>query len=146
MRTAFLRSEYGTATERFRLSPTRAPAPSWTIAGRGWGIVTAWNPGARAQDAALNRAAHTRLGIRTAQLRRMDAVNGKGDWQEEAFLLLDISLAETVKLGREFGQAAVLFAVGQRAALVWCEPAPVQVERFWAELHPGEASCCSCIL
>lgn len=76
----------------------------------------------------------------------MRAINGEGDWQEDALLLLDLSLLQAAQLGREFGQAAVLFGAGSRAALVWCGSDPVRVERFWAVAHPDAAQSSPCIL
>lgn len=146
LRDAFLGTRYGTARERFRLSPTRGPAPSWGAAGHSWAVVTAWNPGAQAQPEPANEAAHRKLQDRTAHLRCLSAINGEGDWQEDALLLLDLSLPQAVKLGREFGQAAVLFGAGGRAALVWCGLGPVRVERFWAVAHPDAAHSSPCIL
>ncbi|MFD1730691.1 DUF3293 domain-containing protein [Deinococcus malanensis] len=108
--------------------------------------MTARNPGAQAQPEPANEAAHRRLGDRTAHLQRLSAINGEGDWQEEALLLLELSLLQAVQLGREFGQAAVLFGAGGRAALVWCGPGSVRVERFWAVVHPDAAHSSPCIL
>ncbi|MBB5374687.1 hypothetical protein HNQ07_000131 [Deinococcus metalli] len=58
-------------------------------------------------------------------------VNGEGEWAEDALLLPAARLRDAVALGRRFGQAAALFGVGSRAALVWLDR-DVGVTRAWA--------------
>lgn len=96
-----------------------------------WVIVTAWNPGGVRADPASNETAHREL---LAELQPSSCpfdlvMNGEGDWQEPAFLVRGATLQEALRWARTFGQAAVLFGVGGRAALVW--PGG-QVERYWA--------------
>ncbi|MFC6800485.1 DUF3293 domain-containing protein [Deinococcus caeni] len=81
--------------------------------------MTAWNPAGQAQDRAANRAAQARLRVAAARWSSLDGVNGDGDWQEPTLILTGISLRDVAALGGAFGQAAVLWGSGARAALVW---------------------------
>lgn len=133
LRAAFLAASYGTAGERFRLSAGRGPAPPW--AGTTWAVVTAWNPGAGAASPAANARASAALlrDVRAAGCLPLMALNGEGEWAEEALLVPGARLRQAADWGAAFGQRAVLWAVGARVALVWLSGARVtRVERFWA--------------
>ncbi|MFC3835440.1 MULTISPECIES: DUF3293 domain-containing protein [Deinococcus] len=103
--------------------------PPWAAGGAPWAIVTAWNPGGQRHPDAVNRRA-------ACQLRRawtgeaVPVVNGAAPWAEEALLLPGARLRDAAALGRQFGQAAVLWGAGGRVAVVWL--GPVVVERCWA--------------
>lgn len=135
LRAAFLATLYGPPGERVRLSPVPSPAPvdwaagSW--AAGSWAIVTAWNPDAQQAPERANRAAQERLlaCVLQAGLIPRPAVNGSGEWAEESLLVPGASLAQARSWGEAFGQKAVLFGVGSRAALVWL---PGPTERCWA--------------
>ncbi|CAM3693214.1 DUF3293 domain-containing protein [Deinococcus frigens] len=136
-RAAFLAATYGTGSERLRLALAPGPlaaAPSWA-AGR-WAIVTAWNPGGQTQTQpqADNLRAERELLDLIASRPYLAGVNGKGVWAEPSVILPGLGLRQAAELGRRFGQAAVLFGVGRRVALVWLEAGGVWVERFWAQL------------
>lgn len=106
--------------------------PAWAAAR--WGVVTAWNPAGQAQDRAANRAAQARLRVAAARWSSLDGVNGDGDWQEPTLILTGISLRDVAALGGAFGQAAVLWGSGARAALVWLPASGVggvRAERWW---------------
>ncbi|WP_245872860.1 DUF3293 domain-containing protein [Deinococcus planocerae] len=132
-RAAFLATTYGTPGERFRLSEARGPAPSW--ARERWAVVTAWNPGGRRARNEDNARAGADLLARVtaAGLSPLPALNGEGEWEEEALIVPGATLRQATDWGREFGQAAVLWGMGARVALVWLSPG-VPVERFWARL------------
>lgn len=134
LRAAFLGTTYGTADGRFRLSEERGPAPSWAR-GR-WAVVTAWNPGGRrARDEDNARAGADLLTRVTAVgLSPLPAVNGEGEWEEEALIVPGLGLRHAAEWGGDFGQAAVLWGTGARVALVWLDRGGqiVCVERFWA--------------
>ncbi|ADV67376.1 DUF3293 domain-containing protein [Deinococcus maricopensis] len=137
LRAAFLNATYGTRAERFRLSgvqPARLASPSWAAGGRAWAVVTAWNPGGQLASAEVNARADGALREQVDALGVPSrvAVNGDGRWREASLLLEGARLRDAVALGRHFGQAAVVFGVGARAALVWCGPDGVRVERLWA--------------
>lgn len=133
LRQGFLAATYGPVEARFRLVARRPAEAPWRGVSGSWGIVTAWNPGARhvtgpeneAHDARL-LAALDRRGVSHERCR-----NGEGEWAEPSFLLRDVTLRDVLALGREFDQVAVVWGVGRRAALVWCDDG--NVERLWAE-------------
>lgn len=139
LRAAFLAALYGPPGERVGLSAVPGPSPRW--ASGSWAIVTAWNPDAQQAPAALNRAAHQRLltCVLQAGLSPRLARNGSGAWAEESLLVPGASVAQARGWGEAFGQRAVLFGVGSRAALVWL---PGPTERFWVMQAPGEAENC----
>ncbi|MFN4252180.1 DUF3293 domain-containing protein [Deinococcus sp.] len=134
LRAAFLASRYGTAAQPVTLSAERIPAftPAWAAAR--WGVVTAWNPAGQAQGRAANRAAQARLRVAAFRWPGHGGVNGDGDWQEPTLILTGISLRDVAALGEAFGQAAVLWGSGARAALVWLPASGVggvRAERWW---------------
>lgn len=134
-RAAFLAAPYGTPRERFGLAD-RPPvaAPSW--AAHRWAIVTAWNPGGGLQPRADNLRAGRALLALVAPRPHLPGVNGEGQWAEASVIVPGLRLREAAELGRRFGQAAVLFGVGRRVALVWLEANGVCVERYWVRLLP----------
>ncbi len=94
-------------------------------------IVTAWNPLGQEASASQNAEAQARL---SAQVRlhfptSKEVMNGEGRWQEPALLVPGATLRDARRWGTEFDQAAVLFGVRARAALVWRGG---RVERLWA--------------
>ncbi|CAM3636315.1 DUF3293 domain-containing protein [Deinococcus saxicola] len=132
-RAAFLSASYGTPGERFHLvSEPSAAAPSWA-AGM-WAIVTAWNPDGQQQLRADNLRAECELLALIVSRPHLPGVNGEGEWAEPSVVLPGFRLRQAAELGRRFNQAAVLFGVGQRVALVWLETDGVRVERFWTQL------------
>lgn len=64
----------------------------------------------------------------------LSGVNGEGEWAELSVILPGFRLRRAAELGRTFGQAAVLYGVGRRVALVWLEGDGLRVERFWVRL------------
>ncbi|GAA0511798.1 DUF3293 domain-containing protein [Deinococcus depolymerans] len=139
LRAAFLAARYGTAGSGAFLDRERGggPAPDW--AGRGWGVVTAWNPAGQPRGRAANEAAQRRLRAASRWAFR-EGVNGEGEWQEPSLILGGVRLRDVVALGVAFGQAAVLWGAGQRVALVWLPASGVEaarVERWW--LRPATA-------
>lgn len=132
VRAAFLGTSYGPVGERGHLSPTPGSPPRWA---RGtWAIVTAWNPGAeRASPLANARAQADLLAlVQGSGFAPTPAVNGEGDWAEAALLVYGARLRQAAAWGLHFGQAAVLWGVGARAALVWLDGGGVTgVERRW---------------
>lgn len=121
---------YGLPDERFVLSPTPGPAPGFLRPGLPWVIVTAWNPAGERARQAQNETAHRLLGsvIRRSGKIALTAVNGEQEWAEPAFYVPEATLTEAKSWGHQFGQAATLFGVGSRAALVWADG---QIERCW---------------
>ncbi|WP_019586869.1 DUF3293 domain-containing protein [Deinococcus apachensis] len=138
-RAAFLGTVYGPVGERVRLAGERGPAPTWA---RGeWAVVTAWNPGGRRvpEEANVQAAAVLLARVRAAGLSPLPAHNGEGEWREEALLIPGARLRQAAAWGADFGQAAVLWGAGRRAALVWLNgEGVVGVERRWVRrVGPG---------
>ena len=132
LQAAFLGATYGTGDERFQLvAYFSAAALSW--AAGPWAIVTAWNPGGERQSQADNRRAERQLLALIGSRPHLPAVNGEDKWAEPSVILPGLGLRHAADLGRKCGQAAVLFGVGQRVALVWLNRDGVRVERFWAQ-------------
>lgn len=132
-RAAFLSASYGTQGERFRLvSEPSAAAPSW--AAGTWAIVTAWNPGGQSHPRSDNLRAGRELLALIASRPQLPGVNGEGEWAEPSVILPGLGLRPAAQRGRHFGQAAVLWGVGRRVALVWLEADSVRIERFWVRL------------
>jgi hypothetical protein len=99
--------------------PPRGRAPSRSVT-----VVTAWNPGLQRPGKDENRAANARL---EAALRERGHVyypakgeSAGGTHAEPSFAVMDLTQAQAISLGREFGQAAVFHWDGTRAELLWC--------------------------
>ncbi|WP_235910280.1 DUF3293 domain-containing protein [Deinococcus kurensis] len=137
LRAAFLASAYGRAGERLHLTPAGPGAsPDWAAAGQRWAILTAWNPGAQPTSADLNRARQAQLTAEAQSWAPLPGWNGEGAWREDTVILRGVPLPEAVRLGRRFGQAAVVWGVGRRAALVWLD-GPVLTQRRWLTREPA---------
>ena len=131
LQEAFLATSYGAATERFQLSERRQETAHIPLfrSGERWAILTAWNPGAKRLTLAQNEVRQEKLQQALAGQRWYAGVNGKGAWAEPSLIVNALPLQRALQLGRDFGQVAVLWGCGQRAALVWC--ASRRVERRW---------------
>jgi len=158
LRAAFLGSSYGRAGARLRLCHA-APGvlPDWSAPGGRWAIVTAWNPAGRMADAGLNARRQAELAGEVGAWSPLPGRNGEGRWREDTLILRAVPLREAARLGRRFGQAAVVWGVGRRAALVWLDdrtvPTGLRIERLcierlwlrWADSpgadSPGPADC-----
>lgn len=130
---AFRATTYGTDRERFRLGDRPEFVPTWAYGGRTWAVVTAFNPHGRPAPERQNRQRDALLSAALAGREVRRAINGETPYAEPSFVLLDVGLAEARELGRRFSQAAVLWGVGWRVALVWCDGRRRErdVERFW---------------
>jgi hypothetical protein len=138
LRAAFLATSYGTSSERFTLTPACRPLPPSPLfaSGARWAILTAHNPEGRRQSAHLNEAAQSRLQERLSAYPLRIGVNGEGAWSEASLLVAGLPLRSALQLGQEFAQVAVLYGVGQRAALVWC--ASGRAQRLWMSAVPSK--------
>ncbi len=93
-----------------------------------WAMITAWNPRSeRPADEAQNREAHARLerALRAAGARVFSG-EGRGDdgtWPAEpTWTAVGLSREEALRLGRDFGQHAIVVGhVGGPARIVLCE-------------------------
>lgn len=93
-----------------------------------WACVTAYNPQSAKCSVRENRrrgeALKRYLRARHIRWHVMEGVGDAGDWPSEpGVLALGVSRARAENLGREFGQAAVVWGrAGEKAELVWCNP------------------------
>lgn len=103
------------------------PAMDVLLAERGsesWAFVTAWNPGSRVLPADENaqRQAELEQIVESAHWSYIYGVGIGEDttWPpEESLLVLGISAAEAVALGRRFGQNALVFGRQNEVPELW---------------------------
>lgn len=98
---------------------------------RRYGFITAWNPASIPQTEAANAAAHSELTARLDLLgiARLpaQAQDHEGMWAEVGWLVADMEPPELDRVGREFGQAAVLaWSAGEPVRLRMLVPRPLQ--------------------
>lgn len=129
---AFRTARYGTETVRFylRRQPGR-PTSLFPPLSR-WAILTAYNPGAAIHSAEQNAQWQQALRGAVAGMQVQDGMNGEGEWAEPSLIVFGLSLRQALHLGRQFGQLAVVWGTGRRAALVWCQAG--NPERHWVNL------------
>lgn len=98
------------------------------LAGRGiatWSFLTAYNPQSKPLSDEENAARQAEL-VRSLDSQGFKYLNGYGtgdDWDPEASLfILDISREAALRLGRQFGQHAILWGESGVGGpeLVWC--------------------------
>lgn len=140
---AFAGTDYRVAVGRrafvVRVS-RRHPGLDRALARRRWTIVTAHNPGGKADDEPANARRARRLAARADAMGwpRYPAVNRdpRGDWPDEPGLLIAGAGSEAIdELAHAFGQAAVVTGEPDRAAQLrlygpgWPEPLPTWARR-----------------
>jgi hypothetical protein len=89
-----------------------------------WAYITAENPGSVVMDPETNRREMEKLRLLIEEKRwRYYPGEGKGEggYGERSFLILGISLEESIGLGQQLGQLAILFGMAEGVPeLVWC--------------------------
>jgi hypothetical protein len=80
---------------------------------RSWAFITAWNPGSKKLDDAENRRRQEQLEAEVKQggyvFYRGAGVPDEKGWQaEESMLILGIEPAEATRLGKKYGQVAIV--------------------------------------
>lgn len=100
-----------------------------------WAFITAWNPRSVPQPPALNEASNRAL-EQALEAGAHPVFGGRGigrdaAWEPEAsFLVLGISQDEALRLGRRFGQHAIVAGrLGEAAALLACGRSRVATDR-----------------
>jgi hypothetical protein len=130
LRAAFAATDYlvdtGHGPVRVRVGERHEQLDS-RLGGESWAIVTAFNPGARRSSASANdhadQALASRLAARSPQvLLRSRHVDPAGDWPVEwGWLFAPAQADEADRIGRAFGQAAIVHALaGEPATLRFC--------------------------
>jgi hypothetical protein len=78
-----------------------------------WAFITAWNPLPEILTSAENQARNKELSnIMTEKGYRYHSGVGRsdaGDWQEDSFLIENITLDEAKQLAKQFGQLAFVY-------------------------------------
>ncbi|GGK86167.1 DUF3293 domain-containing protein [Deinococcus radiotolerans] len=144
LRSAFLTTSYGRANERVQLTGSGPDLrPDWAAPGERWAILTAWNPGGRQAELAVNAARQAALTREVHLWSPLPGWNGEGAWREDTLIVRGMPLRAAVTLGAQFGQAAVVWGVGRRAALVWLGGG-ARVERLWLRRAPGSTAAAGC--
>jgi hypothetical protein len=120
---AYTNAIYKTKTVAFTLSTQ--PNDTILFSERPFAIITAHNPRSQQLSKKENKRRHTQLQM-ILQEKHFEIENSigqspDGNWQEEGFLIFDITLEEALELGREFEQHAILYGQGSRVALAWCD-------------------------
>ena len=89
-----------------------------------WAFVTAWNPHSVSQPRDENdrRQAQLRRAVSRYTVLPGEGIGPDGSWEpEESLMVLGISESEAVRLGREFGQLAIVAGKrGEPSRLVSC--------------------------
>jgi hypothetical protein len=98
-----------------------------------YAFLTAWNPDAREQPVEANSrsddALATRLAALGVDMRRAWAQDAEGGHREAGWLVAGLGRARADRLGREFGQAGILFwRRGDPVALHMLEPPPADAD------------------
>ncbi len=89
-------------------------------------FITAFNPFSKSLSAEENKLRQVELlkTLRAANLRFLQGygTNEEGTWKrEESVFIFDISQENTLRLGRKFQQAAIVFGEkNDKPALLWC--------------------------
>lgn len=97
---------------------------------RRWAFVTAWNPGSEPfpiwRNAARSRHLAHALGRLGYRFLPGLGVPGEGSWKPEVSLLvLGMPVARALRIGRQFGQNAIVAGRrGGASALFWCRAIP----------------------
>ncbi|GIW17605.1 MAG: hypothetical protein KatS3mg064_0762 [Tepidiforma sp.] len=87
-------------------------------------VVTAWNPGrerpGREENEARNRALQAEIERRGWRWLPAEGRSPEGAHREPSFAVFGATLDEALALGRQFGQAAIVWFDGETARLAWC--------------------------
>lgn len=107
-----------------RVGERNAQLETWDI-GQGLCIVTAWNPASKACSLEVNTEENRRLQSEIRHLKHYRAVGSADDlsWSEDGFAILNISLEESMQLGYNFKQNAIVWVGNSKTpSLVMCNP------------------------
>jgi hypothetical protein len=98
-------------------------------------VITAWNPGGRRTDPAVNAQAERAQRAELAELHLTvwDAEGWAPDdrWAEASAAVLDADEAAMLALARRYGQSAIYRWTPDHRAVVWCDGRPDDLQG-WA--------------
>jgi hypothetical protein len=122
-RAAYLETVYNAGGVAFQFAQDNVGLVLY--GGKRFTLITAANPRSQNLSDAENAERNAQLRARLeASGRRFEASLGSspsGDWQEHGFLIWDAPLVEVLRLGRAFGQNAIVYGELGRVALAWCD-------------------------
>ena len=107
-----------------RVGEKNAQLEIWDI-GQGLCIVTAWNPASKERSLKVNTEENLRLQSEITHFKHYRAVGSADDssWSEDGFAILNISLEESIQLGHQFKQNAIVWIGPTKIPrLVMCNP------------------------
>lgn len=120
---AYALALYKTPTLTFTL--TNNPTETILFSNKPYSIITAHNPYSQKLSKEENEQRHKQL-ENILQGRGLEHLPSTGEspdgsWSEEGFIIFDISLDDSLELGKHFEQHAIIYGQGNRVALAWCE-------------------------
>lgn len=120
---AYEQAIYRTARGSFTLSTEKTETVLFN--GKSYAVITAHNPRSEQLSKEENDKRHEAL-KRVLQeqgfnFERSTGESPDGVWIEEGVVVFDIDLATALRIGRDFGQHAILYGQGNRVAMAWCE-------------------------
>ena len=97
-----------------------------------WAFITAWNPGSQLLPSHENAVRHQQF-EQDLRLLGYEMFAGAGEpsdsvWApEQSLLILGVSEPEAIRLGRKYGQAAIVVGqINEPAKLISCDPSVPQ--------------------
>lgn len=120
---AYALALYKTPTLTFTL--TNNPTQTILFNNKPYSIITAHNPYSQKLSKEENEQRHEQLEtiLQERGLEHLPSTGQSpdGSWSEEGFIIFDISLDDSLELGKHFEQHAIIYGQGNRLALAWCE-------------------------
>jgi Protein of unknown function (DUF3293) len=120
---AYAQAIYKTKDVSFTL--TEIPNDTLLFSNQPYAIITAHNPYSQQLTDLENQSRHKQLESLLASkgLSFSPSIGQSPDatWQEEGFLIFDITLEAALEIGLHFEQHAIIYGQGNRVALAWCK-------------------------
>jgi hypothetical protein len=131
---AYEQAVYKTPRVSFTLSTEKTDVILFD--GRSFTVITAHNPRSKPLSKEENDKRHEALKAALQEQNfSFESSTGEspdGVWVEEGFVVFDLGLEPALRLGRDFGQHAILYGQGNRVAMAWCESE--KLEWFYPKL------------
>ncbi|MDX2006821.1 MAG: DUF3293 domain-containing protein [Meiothermus sp.] len=104
---------------------TEQPTGVVLFEGRKFAIITAHNPQSEPlpekENRQRNKALEQDLMSDSLEYTFSIGESPDGTWVEEGFAVFDLELEKALKLGRKYGQHAILWGEGEKVYLAWCD-------------------------